>query len=323
MTIRFIQFDWNEQFPIFASPDYLASQSSVFGWIGGFINHDLTFVLPYTIHHKLIFTYIAFQTETLYINQTATIQDEQTFLDDVIHFLQHNRIDFVRQPSPYVLFKTYPSHAKYAPFGTYVLGLQQSEDALWKTLHKKHRNVIRNARAQGVSIVMGAEYAHTAYKLLEQTSLRASAQPPSEKSLHTMIKALNTHILIALALHNNIPQGCALVPMSGYAGYYLLGGSITQPFLGSLNFLHWEIIKLLKAKGVQQYNMVGARLNPPKGSKLEGIQRFKSRFGGEMHQGYLWKIPLKQWKYTAYEVCYFLKHKQRGNIIVQEQRHAK
>jgi lipid II:glycine glycyltransferase (peptidoglycan interpeptide bridge formation enzyme) len=49
--------------------------------------------------------------------------------------------------------------------------------------------------------------------------------------------------------------------------------------LGSSNLLQWEIIKKLKSLGVREYDFVGGRVEVPKGSKLEGIQRFKQRFG--------------------------------------------
>ena len=36
---------------------------------------------------------------------------------------------------------------------------------------------------------------------------------------------------------------------------------------------------------------------PKKGSKQETIQRFKSRFGSQMVEGYLWKCPIRPFRY--------------------------
>jgi aminoglycoside 3-N-acetyltransferase len=56
--------------------------------------------------------------------------------------------------------------------------------------------------------------------------------------------------------------------------------------------LNWTTIQLLKKKGVKRYDFVGARLSHIAGSKLEGIQQFKRRFGAELEEGFLWKKDL-------------------------------
>ena len=67
-------------------------------------------------------------------------------------------------------------------------------------------------------------------------------------------------------------------------------------------------MKLMKERGVKYYDFVGARINPDEGSKYEGIQRFKSRFGGELKKGYLWKMPLNKFKYKLF--CWLVAAKQ-------------
>ena len=93
--------------------------------------------------------------------------------------------------------------------------------------------------------------------------------------------------------------------------------------LGSHNLLQWEIVKKLKTLNVKQYDFVGARINPPKGSKIEGIQRFKSRFGTTLHQGYMWKYIFNKPMYFLYvQILKLLAFKNRskykGDIIDQE-----
>ncbi len=54
---------------------------------------------------------------------------------------------------------------------------------------------------------------------------------------------------------------------------------------------HWEL----------KYDFVGVRLknnNPT----LDGIFRFKKGFGGDLKQGYLWKLDLLPMKAKAYDV---------------------
>ena len=51
-----------------------------------------------------------------------------------------------------------------------------------------------------------------------------------------------------------------------------------------MNLLHWHAIRLFRALGVKQYDFVGARINPSKGSKQEGLVIFKERFGGRRYE---------------------------------------
>ena len=69
-----------------------------------------------------------------------------------------------------------------------------------------------------------------------------------------------------------------------------------------MNLLHWTAMTDMKTRGVKEYDFVGARVNPPLGSKLETIQRFKERFGATMWQGYLWRYPLKPMRYGAFRL---------------------
>ena len=64
------------------------------------------------------------------------------------------------------------------------------------------------------------------------------------------------------------------------------------------------------------------------GSKLEGIQRFKERFGGELKKGFIWKYPVNGLKYFLFQiftrVFYLIKfQKYEGDIIEQERKRKK
>lgn len=68
----------------------------------------------------------------------------------------------------------------------------------------------------------------------------------------------------------------------------------------------------LKKEGVKKYDFMGARINVEIGSKLEGIQRFKSRFGGELKRGFLWKYIYKPYKVKMIYAIQNLRYKLRG-----------
>jgi aminoglycoside 3-N-acetyltransferase len=76
-----------------------------------------------------------------------------------------------------------------------------------------------------------------------------------------------------------------------------------------MNYLHWNTIKLLKLKGVKRYDFVGARLSDVSGTKLEGIQQFKERFGAELEEGFLWKMNLNKFDIFVFDFLIYAKHK--------------
>lgn len=79
--------------------------------------------------------------------------------------------------------------------------------------------------------------------------------------------------------------------------YYLYGGSIDDVQLGAMNYLHWYAMINLKKRGVQQYSFLGCRINEDIDSKYHTLQRFKSRFGGTLVSGYMFKIPCNIFMY--------------------------
>ena len=81
----------------------------------------------------------------------------------------------------------------------------------------------------------------------------------------------------------------------------------------------------MKERGVLLYDFVGARVNPEPGSKLEGIQRFKSRFGGEMKVGYMWRYVNRPVRYKIYNLLLnsymkYVRHDNTFSDIIKEER---
>jgi lipid II:glycine glycyltransferase (peptidoglycan interpeptide bridge formation enzyme) len=321
MDIRQINFNWSDDYSIFASEKFLKSQSANFGWIGGFVEDKLKFVLPYVIKKRFIFKYLMFHSGTIYVEKDLSINTEKDFLNAAILYLKKIKIDFIAHPSSYVLFNTFPDKSIYAPFGSYIVDLTLSEEELWNNIHPKHKNVIRNAIKNNITIVKDKQNLDLAYELLTKTLDRSNMSFSNKDYFENILTNLNENIEIFFAYKNEEVQGCAIFPFSKYSSYYLWGGSSKNQLLGSLNLLQWEAMRYFKSLGVNYYNFVGARLKPDEGSKLEGIQRFKSRFGSNMKTGYLWKMPLNKFKFILFNILVKLRNIKSGNtkdIIDQE-----
>ena len=203
---------------------------------------------------------------------------EQEFLDSVIVFLKKNKhFDFVAQPKTNVVFNTYPKDAIYSPFGSYLIDLSLDESDLWKNVHAKHKNVIKRAVKNNVSVEFGKSVLDDAYSTIFLTLKRNGMTMIAKEKLLKLYETNNDGFLVGCSYFEGRPQGAVIILLDALKGYYFWGGTNLELSLGSNNLLHWEVIKELKRLGVKCYDFVGARI-ATQDQRLLGIQRFKSRF---------------------------------------------
>ncbi|MGJ0302820.1 GNAT family N-acetyltransferase [Aliarcobacter cryaerophilus] len=300
---------------ILTNPNYLGMNSKEYGWICGYEDEKLCYVIPFLKKRKWIFSYIQIQSETIVIKSSKT--DEKEFLNLAITKIKQERaIDFISQPKTNVVFNNYPDEAIYTPFGSYIVDLSLDEETLWKNIHSKHKNVIKRAIKNSVTVKFGNEIFDDAYKTIADTLSRNHMSMINKDKLIQLFRTNENNFLIGCSYLDNKPQGAVIIIYDNQKGYYFWGGTSEELSLGANNLLHWEVIKRLKSLGVKYYDFVGARINT-QDQRLLGIQRFKSRFGSTLKQGYLWKYPIIKWKYKLFTLLYNFKMK-KGDIIDQE-----
>jgi lipid II:glycine glycyltransferase (peptidoglycan interpeptide bridge formation enzyme) len=121
--------------------------------------------------------------------------------------------------------------------------------------------------------------------------------------------------ICGVAYHEGIPLGALFVPFTKARAFYLFGGSAAEMTIpGANKLLHWEAIRSLRQKEVADYDFVGARLSDVRGTKLEDIQRFKARFGGELQRGYLWKTDIVKPIAKVFDLLVTVKRYLHGNL---------
>jgi len=310
--------DFKSLLPIVASKEFLSSKSDKFGW---FINDN--FILPYIIEQKFIFKRLIFTYSIIKINDKNISQKE--FLNEVVKLSKTLDIDFVYQPYAFAIFKEVPNNCTFIPFGTYQVDLTKSEDELFKNLHSKHRNVIRKALKN--KLIISTNNKDESYNLIKDTLIRQQQPYMSKDAINNLENKLNNNICFYTIKNNDSLEGSAIIIYNKHEAYYLLAGSSIKTSAGAMNLLIWQIMLDMKNLDVKTFDFVGARINPEIGSKFEGIQRFKSRFGSTLKMGYLWKIPTKPFKYKLFRFVtwsyYKLKNKSyMGDIIDQELKNA-
>lgn len=312
--------DFLHLLPAIAMPEYLQSFNGCVDY--GYII-DGNCILPYIKRKRLFFYFIQLSTGVLGAENEA---QEKIFLDKALPFFKSStRADYIISTNTSI-FNVYPKDSLYCKFGSYILNLEKTEDELFSGLHSKHRNVIRKAEKEGLVVLHGKEYLVDCYNLINETFSRQGMLSPTLEYIQ-QLSNLNESISFTIVKFGDEIHGCAIFLWNkNHSCYYLYGGSVKQSHSGAMNLLHWETILRMKKNEVKYYDFVGGRLNPEEGSRLEGIQRFKLRFGGEFVIGYLWKYTFNNFKYKLYSNLlsgyfkYIRGEKHEGDVIDQERK---
>ena len=304
---------------VFAKKEYLQHKGQDYGYIYGMIDAQPVFYLAFVLKQRWFFCLAEFQTSVICLDSNYR-NFAEVFLEEAVQRLaRYKTIDFICQNPAYAIFDVFPKNAKYTYFGSYVCSLEDSEDVLWKKVHSKHRNVIRKAKNNGVEILFNEFPIEEIYEMISLTQARSGNGFVTQDAFCSLIEGLEGNIDLVSAHYKGEMQGCAVLAHDCQRVYYLFGGSCSKPFPGALNLLHWEAMMHYKSLGILEYDFVGARLSGKISSKLQGIQRFKSRFGGELNKGFLWKYIFRKEKYFLYKILCFVKnHKWDVDAIDEE-----
>ena len=169
-----VKIMWHPGLPIFSSEAFLKVVGDEYGWLGGFADSGtLRCALPYTVIKKASFRIVRFRVETIPFGEKVELAEEKVFLNSAVEYFRSLGADLIVPATNNTIFRTFPDGAVVAPYGSYVIDLNNSEDTLWSNLHPKHRNVIRNATKRGVQIRSGLEFESIAYELVRDTLKRS------------------------------------------------------------------------------------------------------------------------------------------------------
>jgi hypothetical protein len=314
-----IQLDWHPALPVFASGTFLKAVSDDYGWMGGIdAAGKLRCVLPYTLVRKGPFRLVRFRVETISLNGNLSLQEERSFLNSCMAYLRSIGGDIVIPATTNTIFRTYPDGADAAPYGSYLVDLQQSEDVLWKNIGRITRQNIGTARRDGVCIGSGLDHFETAYALIKETFTRSNLPFMSFDSLKRFMEGLGERGKLITAHYKGVMQSCVIYAFSDYCAYAVYAGNAVPQHQGANKLIYWEAFRMFKELGVQRFDFVGARINPAKGSKNEAINLFKRRLGANLVKGYIWKYALRPLRSLAYSYGIRLL---RGGDIVDKERH--
>ncbi len=299
----------NDDLSVFFDENYLsfvAGNDGKYAYV-----YSESFIIPVVLKKKFIFRYSIFCFQPYSLNNGG---DEQRFLNDVVKFLKTKyHIGWINPVPAYTTFNFKPTDSIFIPFGNNVIDLTNDLDTIFQEFDSKHRNVVKKAEKDGVTIKYGVndELLDDYYCLEKQTWQRSGKSGNSIDYYWKVLKLIPTRSIIFVAYYDEIPQASAIFFYDKNCCYYMYGASANKPHTGSSNYLHWMAINIMKNKGVKKYSFVGHRFMVEEGSKYEGIQRFKTRFGGNIIPGFMFKVICNKRMYKLFKIVYRIKAREK------------
>ena len=304
----------NNALPVSARIPFLRSYSGVI--FSGYFEEDGV-VLPFVIRKKFIFKWIQID------NNPYGCTDKEhmrSFLDNVTLFVKKNlKVSHIITTNLMVC-EVVPSDAIACKWGTYIVDLTYSVDELFANIHSKHKNVIRKALSNNMKVFHGKEYEKEAITLIADTYSRQGKRASFNEGFASRLNLLGEYVDYWIIKDSDgIIHGSAVFIWSpNQTCFYLHGGSSAKTATGAMNLLIWEAMQAMKERSVHYFDFVGARVNPQPGSKLEGIQRFKNRFGSTMKVGWMYKVIINKFYYYLYKIALNVFSLLNGNGIYED-----
>jgi hypothetical protein len=289
----------SNDFPVFFSVEYalfLKSQNTKMALVYDEIQR---IVMPIKLWSSKVLNYITCLFPPLKNGNLLEAQDEKLFLETFLNFVGQNKLaDRISSPENFAIFQSYPNASISARFGSYRVALYPNTfETVFLKYQARYRSAINNAKKQAIQIKYGKSVLTDFYQLHQLTMQRSSMHVHPLSYFEAYLKYLPNQVHLAVAFANGEAIGAVLNVYNTYSAYYLYGCSSNNTYAsGAIKYLHSDAMEKFISKQVRCYDFVGARLSDVSGTKLQGIQDFKSRFGSDLYKGVLWKYDVNKWK---------------------------
>ncbi len=248
---------------------------------------------------------------------------QEKFVNNLMSLLHdHILIHRFIQPHPFGMMLASPAGSKSIRFGTYITDLTEymDDEKLLYSFDPKYRKAVQHSIKNEAKIVFGQCAYDDFYKLYSMTAQRTGMYKDPVEYFQLLRRYLGeTNTETGVVYDGDQPIGGIFMVYSEYAAFCTHAGSGGESKLyGGMKLLHYEMMKLLRDRGVKKYDLVGVRIgghNPA----LEGVFRFKRGFGGQLKEGYLWKADIDGLHLKLYDMMSKLKNPNlKPDIIDQE-----
>ena len=284
---------------------------------------ELNAWLPIAIESKLFIREAQLLNAPIRNGVELDSSEQLLFFNRLIQTLTKKHIAHrIIQPHPAGIISAVPQNAKWIPFGTSItqLALFATDEELLNSYDPKYKKAIQHSIKNGAVVKFGEEVHKDFYSLYSMTTQRAGIHQDTQKYFDDCRKYLgNENTLTAVVYDRDQPIGAIFINYSKHTSLCTHAGSGgTSKLYGGIKYLHYETMKKLRDIGVQKYDLVGVRIGSHH-EALEGVFRFKKGFGGNLKEGFLWKMDLANTTIKVYDLIQKIKNRDiKTDIIDQE-----
>jgi len=303
--------------PIFFTQSYHLFEQSC-GYQTGFFKGKDNTLMPFRVYRKLFFRFIQIMYPPIKDGERLNENDEKNFLNETMELLKTNKqYHRIIQPFVWDVFYSYPDGATFCPFGQLYSKLEnKTELEIFEDFSGKYRNAIRKVMVNPDLLSLRSDTSELLpfYSVYNEVHAKQHVYFDQISHFEKMQQALGAkHFLLTNLYYNNTLEGGAVITFTKKEANYLYGGA-KNPTLqnGSIKLLQFEIIKQLKNIGVKKYIWGGCRLSDVTGTKQQGMQEFKLRFGAQIKKGFLWKMDINPFYCNLYDSLMALQVKLKG-----------
>lgn len=167
-----------------------------------------------------------------------------------------------------------------------ILDLRKSEEEIMKSMHRRIRYAVNNARNKGFTIEKSTdpEDIHTFYEIQSQTAKRQSFVEFSEDFLKKQFAAFakNGEAVLYTAKYNDeILAQNFMIFYGNEASYHYAASTALGTKMSGSPILHIEAMKDARKRGIKRYNLWGIVGEDEKSHRFYGVSFFKRGFGGD------------------------------------------
>lgn len=180
---------------------------------------------------------------------------------------------------------------------TFTIDLTKPEEALLEPMSRKHRQYIRKAERDGVTVALAQSSGDldAVYEIYAQTAARAGFGLHDKGYYDRLFTELGAGNRLYIARVSDRPAAFLWLATAGKTAYELYGGVTDEGQEAKANYsLKWTAIQAVKRDGLAIYDFNG-RLN-------EGVSRFKDGFGPDETDWIgTWDYPFNELGYQLWE----------------------
>lgn len=181
-------------------------------------------------------------------------------------------------------FKDAPIHMMH-PETTWILDIDKDEETIMREMKKNHRNLIRRAEKDGVSIEQGdsEDFLKAFYDIHMETVERHHFVPFSYEYIKSELDNFkrDDQIKIFNARYEGKIISSAIIVFYGNEAFYHHGASSSQYTRVPSSYLAlFEAMREAKKRGIGRFNFYGIVDDNPK-HPWYGLSKFKKGFGGQ------------------------------------------